>query len=369
MFKPDDPTAASGQYTEGVPGGALPTELRADHLNAITNEIVNAVEGAGLTLAKADSAQLYQAIGVNPMASARMALLNWASLKDTSTANIYAFAANGNIMIAVGASGMIFRTDDVSQVASHWTVQTQAAAFAGSFYAATFSAALGLFIIAGTTGEIQTSPDGVTWTHRTAGSSYAGTIQDIAVGSGIVVFVGTGGEIQSSTNGTAWTRRVTGAMTWTNVVWSGAEFITFSVTSADTQRSTNGTTWAAIASQFLARSAAFGNGIWVSMVDGATTTIRTSTDGGLTWTAFATTFGGTARGAVRYLGGSLFVMLVGSASGKSYITDSPAVRWLELIGLRGRLDLLPNPGGNYPFVNDYRLYAGQADKIYASLYF
>lgn len=62
MFHPDDPTASGGNYTEGTPGVAVPTRVRADHLNAIKDEIINAIEAYGLTLDKNDSTQLAQAL-------------------------------------------------------------------------------------------------------------------------------------------------------------------------------------------------------------------------------------------------------------------------------------------------------------------
>lgn len=52
------------QFTEGSPGPVPvpPTYVTADIMNALQNEIVNVVEGAGIVLNKADNTQLLQAL-------------------------------------------------------------------------------------------------------------------------------------------------------------------------------------------------------------------------------------------------------------------------------------------------------------------
>lgn len=65
MYKTDAPNHSGNQYTNGDPGlGILPTQIADEHMNAIQNELSNAVEGAGLSLNKVDSTQLFQAIGI-----------------------------------------------------------------------------------------------------------------------------------------------------------------------------------------------------------------------------------------------------------------------------------------------------------------
>lgn len=64
MHKIDDPTAApGGLFTIGDPIGPTPaTVVTDDWLNAVQTELVNVIEGAGLTLDKANNAQLLAAI-------------------------------------------------------------------------------------------------------------------------------------------------------------------------------------------------------------------------------------------------------------------------------------------------------------------
>lgn len=66
MQKISESTAAAtpaGEFTEGNPVGAIPaTPIKAVWLNAIQRELVAVVEGAGLTLDKADDGQLLTAV-------------------------------------------------------------------------------------------------------------------------------------------------------------------------------------------------------------------------------------------------------------------------------------------------------------------
>lgn len=64
MFRIDSPGAGPGNtFTEGDPQTATPaTVVSADWLQAVQDELANAIEAAGLTLVKADSTQLTQAI-------------------------------------------------------------------------------------------------------------------------------------------------------------------------------------------------------------------------------------------------------------------------------------------------------------------
>lgn len=65
MHRIDGPGATPGnQFTEGSPGAGIEaTTVTDDFLNAVQEEIANTVEGAGITLNKADNTQLSQAIG------------------------------------------------------------------------------------------------------------------------------------------------------------------------------------------------------------------------------------------------------------------------------------------------------------------
>lgn len=64
MQKIATPTAVSGAFVPGNPGIGQPaTKFSADWCNAVQSELVNLVEGAGLTLNPANNAQVLQAVG------------------------------------------------------------------------------------------------------------------------------------------------------------------------------------------------------------------------------------------------------------------------------------------------------------------
>lgn len=65
MHRIDGPGHIGNQFTEGNPTTGTPaTEVTADILNALQEEVAAVIEGAGLALIKADNAQLLEAIGL-----------------------------------------------------------------------------------------------------------------------------------------------------------------------------------------------------------------------------------------------------------------------------------------------------------------
>jgi hypothetical protein len=89
----------------------------------------------------------------------------------------------------------------------------------------------GLFVAVGWNGAILTSPDGVSWTRRTSGTS--DTLWDVAYGNGTFVVVGRNGTILTSPDGVSWTAQTSPtsndlyAVTYGNglfvaVGWNGA---------------------------------------------------------------------------------------------------------------------------------------------------
>ncbi|WP_435316978.1 gp53-like domain-containing protein [Klebsiella variicola] len=71
-----DTADSNGEYTNGnVANGISPTIINAEMLNTFQRELVNAVEGASITLDENDDAQLYKAI-VKTIKQQSQALLN-----------------------------------------------------------------------------------------------------------------------------------------------------------------------------------------------------------------------------------------------------------------------------------------------------
>ncbi|MEJ1411084.1 MAG: hypothetical protein RPU60_12935 [Candidatus Sedimenticola sp. (ex Thyasira tokunagai)] len=65
MFEIDSPGHVANRFTEGDPLVPLPaTQVSAEWLNAVQDELVSVIEGAGIVLDKEDPAQLLAAIGL-----------------------------------------------------------------------------------------------------------------------------------------------------------------------------------------------------------------------------------------------------------------------------------------------------------------
>lgn len=73
MYRIDSRGATGdGRFTEGNPTTGTPaTVVNAEWMNSVQDELVNVVQGAGLTLAKADSDQLLEAINILARAQAQ----------------------------------------------------------------------------------------------------------------------------------------------------------------------------------------------------------------------------------------------------------------------------------------------------------
>lgn len=73
MHRIDSPGHLLNQWTQGDPvSGVEPTEVSADFMNAVQEEIANVIEATGASLNKADNTQLFQAISlglINPWAN------------------------------------------------------------------------------------------------------------------------------------------------------------------------------------------------------------------------------------------------------------------------------------------------------------
>jgi hypothetical protein len=102
-----------------------------------------------------------------------------------------------------------------------------------------------LYVAAGDQGSIVSSPDGVTWTTRTSGTTV--TLYDVAHGNGRYVAVGQGGKILASDDGVAWTPASSpSSRDLRAVAWHVDRF--FAVggdysAGAETLESMDGTTW------------------------------------------------------------------------------------------------------------------------------
>jgi hypothetical protein len=169
-----------------------------------------------------------------------------------------------------------------------WTHRTPGGGFAGDFF--NIARSTSLFVAVGD-GAIQTSPDGTTWTARTPDGGFTDNFYGVAFGAGVYVIVGENGEIQSSTNGTAWTQRTPDASfadDFYGVAFGAGVFVIVGQ-NGEIQTSPDGVTWThqdadGAPTVGFTGGVTFGNGAFVAGGFGASALLQTSPDG-VTWTA------------------------------------------------------------------------------------
>ncbi len=139
------------------------------------------------------------------------------------------------------------------------------------------------FVAVGQNGTILTSPDGITWTQRTSGTSYR-TLFGVAWSGSQFVVVGDHGILLTSPDGITWTQRTSGTSEdLRNVVWSGSQFVIVGGTDG-ILTSPDGITWIPLrisGTQYWLNGVVWSGSQFVAV--GRESTILTSPDG-ITWT-------------------------------------------------------------------------------------
>jgi hypothetical protein len=180
----------------------------------------------------------------------------------------------------------------VSAITGTWTPYVPSTGTLGSAWrSVTFGNGMFVAVASNGTNRVMTSPDGITWTARTA----AGDIQWLSVTFGNGVFVAVGDTVTSgvsrvmtSTNGIDWTpREATWDSQWRSVTFGNGVFV--AVASDGTNRvmtSEDGSSWTArtAAEAISWNSVTFGNGVFVAVAFNGTNRVMTSEDGS-SWTA------------------------------------------------------------------------------------
>lgn len=262
----------------------------------------------------------------------RMALTSWKQVTNagaySGTFNAVAIRPNVNdfngpdLIVVVGDTGEI----QTSQDAETWTHRAAAAAYAGSFKGIADNGTT--FVAVGQTGGIQTSTTGVSaWTARTAAAAYANTFNSIAYGAGVFVAVGASGEIQTSPDGTTWTHRTPGSSysgTFTTVRFANGLFVALGG-GPEIQTSPDGTTWTRRANSIgVSTGLVYGNGIWVATLNN--NYVVTSPDG-ITWTQRQiTNFPVLVAGPIGFLNGVFFIPL-GSGTIDEMRVSGDGINW------------------------------------------
>ena len=204
----------------------------------------------------------------------------WASRGSGSSNDLYGIAYGQGLFVIAGYSGLILTSDD----GVSWT--SQSSGTAKDFHGLTYSN--GLFVAVGESGKIITSPDGIAWTSQASGTNRY--LEEVTYGNGLYVAVGRSGTIQTSPDGAVWTVRSSGTMENLNgVVFANGTFVAVgdgTIGDAVTLISTNGITWHIAASESVKnlRRVTYGHGLFVAV--GNDNTILTSSDGTVWTNAF-----------------------------------------------------------------------------------
>lgn len=169
--------------------------------------------------------------------------------KTSGATPFYAVCGNGlgTLWVAVGASGVIYSSTDLST----WTSRTSGVATGLNYV----HFANSLWVAVGDSGVILTSSDAITWDART--SALPGHLYGITYGASKWVVVGaynTVGIAQSSSDGITWTERNTGLAidgSYTGVAFANSKFVLGSTGAFPTHyphvyTSTDGTSWSLV---------------------------------------------------------------------------------------------------------------------------
>jgi hypothetical protein len=184
--------------------------------------------------------------------------------------------------VVVGNSGGLYTS--TSTTLASWTTQTSS--FGTTRIRTVASNRTSLYVAAGNSGTLATSPDGTTWTQRT--SSFSTTqINFVAYGNGVWVAVGDAGKLATSTDAITWTQRTSG--TANNI-----------------------------------RSVAYGNGLWAYGADSGV--LATATDPTSTWTSRTSTMTG---GVAVYYAPTINIWVAGQDTGSTgaFASSTDGTTW------------------------------------------
>ena len=355
-------TSATNTVTVAIPAGTY--SVVADYPMLITiNSVPFFIPGGSTptnmtTTASATSAVLTNlSIGGNLKAVTTPAS-NFTGIAWSSTLNLFAATV-------IGSTATFYTSPD----GITWTVRTAPAtsAWVGIAWNGTSFCAIGN--TSGTTAA--TSTDGITWTLRTLPGT--GTWSSIAWNGTVFCAIASqsGTMAATSPDGTTWTLRTLPATTtWAQILWNGTQFLATSGTTS-WGTSPDGTTWtsrtgpAVVSSSAPWYNVAWGNGMYL-YTTGTNSNWFTSTDG-ITWTTKAPPSQMVQYAPSYYLGSVVFingVFIMGPAN-NSFGTYNPAINYLLVTtdGTNAFVKQISNPG-----LNTSPAVANTAIAVYANAY-
>jgi len=265
---------------------------------------------------------------------------------------IQGIAFGNSIYVAVGSTGYIATSPD----GITWTERSSGTSAKLNHVA--FGD--GLFVVAGDdfsgSPRLITSPDGITWTNRTV-PNFSSDLDHVSFGDGLFIVIGDS-YAATSTDGINWTERtVPNIQTRMNASTFGNGLYFIFGNSGYIASSPDGTTWTqrnVAGTNNDLDAAAFGDGTFVVAGNGF---VATSTDG-ISWTEGTLGTSDEMRD-VDFASGTF--MLVGGNSGNTYAATSPdGITWTQRV--------LPNSGDLYSiFIGDLAIAGGSTGYIASAI--
>jgi hypothetical protein len=307
------------------------TTVNADWLNGVQEEILGVIEGNNATPDSADSGQLYKSL-LSMFASSAVVNRQARTLDASFAGTVHGIGRKTGRLVAVGGTPAEVQTspDGVT-----WTHQTHSGFAGGGAFFSDVAWNGTVLVIVGSSAEIQTSPDGVTWTHRSAAGAYAGVFYGVAWNGTKFCAVGSAGEIQTSPDGITWTHAASvgglGSI-FHDIVWADALSLWVAVGDSDViQTSPDGATWTQLTGTFGSPNtwsgvAWSGSVLCIVGSDGAVPLIKTSVDGVTLTTRTPATSLGTGLTGITW-GSELFVAV---GSGGDVQCSAGGIVWSTL---------------------------------------
>ena len=216
-----------------------------------------------------------------------------------------------------------YGTDRVMTSPDGVTWTTRSAAESKSWWIVTFGN--GLFLAVSLEGSVMSSPDGVTWTSRTAASV---GMFDVAYGNGLFVGLAPNGtdRVITSPDGVTWTPRTSVDGGWSSVTYGNGLFVAVAADGTDrVMASPDGGTWTARSATESNSwySVTYGSGLFVAVSLDGTNQVMTSPDG-VTWTARSAPSASQWKSVA--FGGGLFVAVAPGPADR-VMTSPDGVTW------------------------------------------
>lgn len=259
--------------------------------NNIDSSLVDLKGGTtGQVLAKASNTDLdYTWTNVDPL-----------TILDAKGDLISATAADTPARLAVGTNGQVLTADSTTSTGLKWATPSSGAlsyTFSKSFSFTVEGVYYGnsTWVVYGSSGKLETSTDGLTWTARTSGFG-TNRINSVVYANSIWVAVGQNGTIATSTDLATWTTRTSNVSTnmLYTVKYLNSNFIAVGAGSnggtGGITTSTDGITWtkqttSGTTNPNFLKDVAFGNGYYVAVGGNGSTNNGYYSTNLTTWTA------------------------------------------------------------------------------------